>query len=194
MPPPGYGTGSAFSKPGGMSEKAKALAVVTARTYASMSLEQVDAAERPIIAKVISSSCMSKERKQASLANIRNALRLCRSGVDPMARERNQCECTQKTVKTHLFLCTNRDRAVKGQGEDREAALRRRVEADLEAYLQLCRSLPKVRVALSTLALSPRARLAPPPSHARSQSRSCASALCSLPAGRAEGDRRGRCG
>ena len=44
---------------------------------------------------------------------------------------------------------------LKGQGEDREAALRRRVEADLDAYLQLCRAVPKVRVALSTLALRP---------------------------------------
>ena len=48
----------------------------------------MDAVERPIISKVNRSSCMGKERKQAALANLRNALRLCRSGVDPMAPSR----------------------------------------------------------------------------------------------------------
>ena len=80
----------------GEGEGAGWLAVVTACAYESMSLQQVDAVERPIIAKVNRSSCMGKERKHAALANLRNALRLCRSGVDPMAPESNQYQNNTK--------------------------------------------------------------------------------------------------
>ena len=99
MPPPKFGKGSAFKKPG-LSETARGLAAATARSASILSLEDYNRFEQPIIAKLNASACMAPERKRAAGKNLRNAFWLVRGGVDPFTHETNQCACEKKKVKS----------------------------------------------------------------------------------------------
>ena len=88
---------------------------------------------------------MSKSRRELSLRNLRDALKLCRSGIDPITRESNPCQhkdCKGKPSSDHdhAFLCCTRKR----KPQKPEGPLRDDVEHDVKNYLRTCRAALQV--------------------------------------------------
>lgn len=135
MPPPAFGKGNAFRRDLGVNEKFVELSRKSAQAVAARASVLDQAPEREVI-DIIRTSALTGPRKTGACTEVRKALKLCRSGIDPKEEELLTTCSKAACGHEHAFLCLTRKR--KPTMPEKEIA--ERVWTAIDAYLRAARS------------------------------------------------------